>query len=119
MEFDNNKSIYVQIADKVMNEILNQAYKVEEKIPSVRSMAAVLQVNHNTVMRAYDLLQQDDIIYNKRGIGFFVSKQAPYAIAQYRKAIFYKETLPIVFAEMHQLDITMDEVVTYYKQMIK
>lgn len=119
MEFDNNKSIYVQIADWVMNQILNETYKVETKIPSVRSMAATLAVNHNTVMRAYDLLQQDDIIYNKRGIGFFVSAQAPYAIAQYRKAIFYKETLPLVFAEMHQLDIKIEDVVTFYKQTLQ
>lgn len=119
MQFDNNKSIYIQIADHVMDQILNGVYKVEAKIPSVRAMAAELSVNHNTVMRSYDLLQQDDIIYNKRGIGFFVSDQAPYAILQYRKAIFIKESLPQLFNEMHKIGISIKEVDQQYKAYTK
>jgi GntR family transcriptional regulator len=57
MNFNENQVIYLQIADFVTDKILMDQWRIEEKIPSVRDLAAELQVNPNTVMRAYELLQ--------------------------------------------------------------
>ena len=76
MIFKDNKSIYLQIADRICDEILLGKYNEDERIPSVREYASMVEVNSNTVMRTYDYLQSDEIIYNKRGIGYFVSKGA-------------------------------------------
>ncbi len=73
MEFENNRrAIYLQIADKIMDDIMAGLHPVEERIPSVREYAAMVEVNANTVMRAYDYLTREEIIFNRRGIGFFV-----------------------------------------------
>mgnify|MGYP003307518551 CR=1 FL=1 len=62
MEFKENKAIYLQIADRICDEILTEKYRDEERIPSVREYSAEVEVNVNTVMRAYDYLQQQDVI---------------------------------------------------------
>ena len=73
MKFKESKSIYLQIADRICDEILQGQYKEEERIPSVREYAATVEVNANTVVRSFDYLQGQDIIYNKRGLGYFVA----------------------------------------------
>ena len=73
MKFKENQTIYLQISERICDEILLGKYLEESRIPSVREYAALVEVNANTVMRSYEFLQQQDIIYNKRGIGFFVS----------------------------------------------
>jgi len=72
MEFNKNQAIYLQIAEVICENILSLNWKVSEKISSVREFAAMMEVNPNTVMRTYTYLQDKGIIYNKRGIGFFV-----------------------------------------------
>ena len=71
MDFKNYKAIYLQIADRICDEILLGTYGEEERIPSVREYASVVEVNANTAMRAFDYLQSLQVIYNKRGIGYF------------------------------------------------
>jgi GntR family transcriptional regulator len=65
MNFSNDKAIYVQIAERLSDEILAGKYKEDERIPSVREYAVLLEVNANTTVKAYDLLATDEIIYNK------------------------------------------------------
>lgn len=85
MNFKESKAIYLQIADRICDEVLLGQYQEEERIPSVREYAAVVEVNANTVMRSYDYLQTQGVIYNKRGIGYFVSVGARKLILSLRK----------------------------------
>lgn len=91
MNFKESKAIYLQIADRICDEVLLGQYQEEERIPSVREYAAVVEVNANTVMRSYDYLQTQGVIYNKRGIGYFVSVGARKLILSLRKEYFLKE----------------------------
>ncbi|MEM9675942.1 MAG: GntR family transcriptional regulator, partial [Bacteroidota bacterium] len=63
MKFNDQQAIYLQIADYICEQILLEKWSVEERIPSVRDLAAMMEVNPNTVVRSYDFLQQRDIIY--------------------------------------------------------
>ena len=74
MNFKESKAIYLQIADRICDEILLGQLGEEERIPSVREYAAIVEVNANTVMRSFDYLQSQNIIYNKRGIGYFIEE---------------------------------------------
>ena len=76
MNFKDNKAIYLQIADRIGDQILSGTLTPEGKVPSVRELAAEIEVNANTVARTYDHLQQNGIIYTKRGLGYFVSPDA-------------------------------------------
>ena len=75
MEFRKQKSIYHQIADLLSDRILASEWKQGERMASVRDVAEQLSVNPNTVLRAFDLLQESGIIFNRRGVGYFVADE--------------------------------------------
>ncbi len=110
MNFQNNKAIYEQIADRLCDEIMAGTYDADGRVPSVREYAALLQVNTNTAVKAYELLARQEVIYNRRGLGYFVSAQARDRIHQQRKDSFLGDVLPAVFREMKLLGIDIREV---------
>ena len=118
MEFNNNKAIYLQIAEYVCEQILLGKWKTEDKIPSVREMAVELEVNPNTVMRTYELLQGKNILNNKRGIGFFLADNTIDQVKQYRKTSFIEDELPNLFRNLYLLEIDFDELKSRYQTFI-
>jgi DNA-binding transcriptional regulator YhcF (GntR family) len=119
MEFKEPQAIYLQIAEFVCEKILLENWKTDEKIPSVRELAVELEVNPNTAMRAYEFLQNREIIYNKRGIGFFVSQDAKGKVSVFRKQQFLESELPVFLKNMSILNISIQEIETYYTEFIK
>ena len=114
MTFKENKPIYLQIADRIMDEILQEVYEEEGRILSVREYAGIVEVNANN-----DYLQTQGIIYNKRGLGYFVAAGAAQKIIELRKATFLQQVLPDVFKEMYLLHIpmeTLSELFENYKK---
>ena len=110
MAFNNDKAIYLQIADRLSDEILAGTYKAFDRIPSVREYASQLGVNANTAVKAYDQLAQEGVIFNKRGLGYFVAEDAQRYIKQTRRKTFLKTVLPEFVRQMKLLDITWEEV---------
>ena len=110
MQFRESIAIYLQIADYVCERILLQQWKTGERIPAVRELAVQLEVNPNTVMRTYEFLQGQNIIYNQRGIGYFVGPDAIENAAQYRKTEFIEKELPSIFRNMYMLGMDIDEL---------
>ena len=114
MNFSNDKPIYIQMADRLMDEILADKYKDDDRIPSVREYAVLLEVNTNTAVKAYDELSRANIIYNKRGLGYFVTPGAKKQILKERKREFMKDRLPELFRQMRLLGITLEDVKVAY-----
>lgn len=116
MEFIDLQPIYLQIANYVCEQILLRRWKEEERLPSVRELSALLEVNPNTIMRAYDFLQGNEIIYNKRGIGYFVTKNAIEKIIDYKRKQFVGKELPVFFKNLQLLDISLEEIKKLYEE---
>ncbi len=110
MEFKDNKPIYLQIADLICSQILSGEHPEGERLPSVRDYAVMMEVNVNTVVRSFDWLAQQEIIFQKRGLGFFVSEGAGNVISYVRRKDFFEQQLPELFESMRTLGITMEEV---------
>lgn len=119
MIFKEGKPIYWQIADRIGDDILSGKYQEEERIPSVREFAALMEVNANTTMRAYEFLQNRNIIYMKRGIGYFVSSGARELVLEYRKNAFIGEELNGFFHEIYTLGIPIEEITSLYKDYVE
>ena len=117
MNFTNDKAIYIQMADRLMDEILADKYKDDDRIPSVREYAVLLEVNTNTAVKAYDELARANIIYNKRGLGYFVTPGAKKKILRERKKEFMQERLPELFRQMQLLGIDIKEVDEAWEKM--
>lgn len=111
MIFNNEKAIYVQIADRLREEILAGKYKPDERVPSVREYAVLLEVNTNTAVKSYELLATEGIIYNKRGMGYFVSPGAKERVMEERRQEFLEKRLPTLFREMDLLGLDISHIV--------
>lgn len=116
MDFNQHKPIYLQIVEQIEDKILSGALKADERIDSVREMATALGVNPNTVMRSYEFLERGEVIYNKRGVGFFISTEAKEKIKFSRKKNFLENEIPTLFAKMNLLEVDIEEVVNLYNQ---
>jgi DNA-binding transcriptional regulator YhcF (GntR family) len=119
MQFRESQAIYLQIADYVCEKILLQEWPPGERIPSVRELAVQLEVNPNTVMRTYEFLQQQAVIFNQRGIGFFAANDAVAQATGYRKQLFVEKDLPQVFRSLFLLGMEVDELKTGYEKFKK
>jgi len=116
MKFRDNEAIYLQIAAYVGQNILLDKWPAEQKIPSVRDLAIELEVNLNTVMRSYEFLENLGAIYNKRGIGFFVSPDGLEKVKAFRKEKFIQQDLHDFFNNVYLLDISPEEILQWYQQ---
>lgn len=114
MKFKDTQAIYLQIGDYLCEQILLDRWKESDRILSVRELGVALQVNPNTVLRAYDFLQTIEIIYNKRGVGYFVAEQAKSKIIDYRRKLFLEQELPVIFKNMNILGMSFDELKAEY-----
>ncbi|MFP4375950.1 MAG: GntR family transcriptional regulator [Spirochaetales bacterium] len=116
MDFHETQAIYQQVADHVCEMILRRVWPESERIPSVREMAMDLQVNPNTVNKGYAYLQDQELIYNQRGIGYFVAEGALERTRTIKRADFFETELPRAFKTMHLLDIPAEEIVSRYNE---
>lgn len=111
MEFQSSKGIFLQIADNLCHQILEGLLKPGDRVPSVRDLAEEFEVNRNTVMRTYTILQESGIFDNKRGIGFFISENAVELVRSNEKANFFAQELPgfirkIKLLKLNSADLT-------------
>ena len=111
---ENTKAIYLQIADKICDEVMVGSIRQGDRIPSVREYASTLQVNANTVMRSYDYLDKAGVIFNRRGIGFFFSEDAWKRIMAMRREAFYCGEMQDFFHKINLLGITPEELTKLY-----
>ena len=110
MEFNAHKPIYLQICSQIYERILNGELKSEDRIPSVRELGIQLGVNPNTIMRSYENMTAAGIIYNKRGIGYFIADNAKDLVLKQMKDEFLNDELPEVVKKMKLLGITITEI---------
>lgn len=108
MQFSEDKPIWRQIYELIATRILSGEWQEAERIVSVRELAAEVGVNPNTVMRSYEKLEGDGIIFNRRGIGFFVSEGAKGHIKELERQKFMEEELPKLQERLSLLDIAIE-----------
>lgn len=118
MNFKDNKAIYLQIADRLGDKILSGTLLPEGKIPSVRELAAEIEVNANTVARTYEYLQQSGVIYTKRGLGYFVSPDAKDVIIAMRREQLMKGEMDYFLRQLKAVGITPAELQEMYQDYL-
>jgi DNA-binding transcriptional regulator YhcF (GntR family) len=108
--------IFHQLANKLCDEILAGKYQADNRIPSSRELAVHFEVNPNTVVKSFEVLSNYEIIYEKRGMGYFVSPLAVEKILEQRRKQFSEEYLPQFFKTMEQLSINIEQLSKLYEQ---
>ncbi len=119
MNFKDNRAIYLQIADRIGNRILSGELAPEGKISSVRELAAEIEVNANTVARTYEYLQQNGVIYTKRGLGYYVSPDAKEKIVAMRRDQLMRGEMEYFLGQLKAVGITPVELQEMYQDFLK
>lgn len=118
MEFQLTKGIFLQIADNLCHQILEGQLKPGDRVPSVRDLAMEYEVNRNTVMRTYSILEEAGIFDNKRGIGFFISETAVERVQSKERDSFFAQELPAFIHKVKILHLNskdLNELITEIK----
>lgn len=116
MNFNEHKPIYLQISDLICEKILNDEYREDKRVPSIRDLGGMLGVNPNTVMRSFEYLKTIDVIYDKRGVGFFVSPSAKKVVKSIYKQLFLDEELPLIVKKVKLLDIETEVLCDHIRE---
>lgn len=109
-----NKAIYLQIVDHICDLILTGRLEPGGRMPSVRDHAAEFEVNANTMMRSYENLQQRGLVFNRRGIGYFVAEDAPIRILEQRREHFMSTEIDYFFRHLAMFGVTGEQLVELY-----
>lgn len=117
IDLNSDKSIYIQIAESIENDILTGNLKKNEQAPSTNQFANLYQINPATARKGLNLLVDEGILYKKRGLGMFVEEDARTKILKKRQDTFFKETLPNVLKEADRLEISTEKILDYIKNM--
>lgn len=113
MDISTNKPIYQQITDYCLGRIMGGKWVTDERIPSVKELSVEMTVNNRTVLKAYDDLQADGIIYQKRGLGYYVSADARERILTRQREEFFSTTVPELKRQMKLLDISAEQLLQH------
>ena len=119
MNFKDNKAIYLQIADRIGDDVLSGKLAVEAKIPSVREMAAQIEVNANTVARTSEYLQQSGIIYTKRGLGYYVAPDARDTIVRMRREQLMQGEMDYFLGQLKAVGISPADLAKLYQAYLE
>jgi DNA-binding transcriptional regulator YhcF (GntR family) len=111
LDFDEGKSIYLQIAESIEDDILRGNLEEEAQIPSTNQMAVLFKINPATAGKGIGLLVDEGIVYKKRGIGMFVSQGARGQIARKRKSEFYDKYIVSLLSEAGNIGISREEII--------
>ena len=110
-EFASDKSIYLQIAESIEDDILQKNIEEETQVPSTNQLAIMYRINPATAAKGINILVNDGILYKKRGIGMFVKNGAAERIRSKRKKAFYNKYIVPLLDEATNLDISKDEII--------
>ncbi|MCL2421895.1 MAG: GntR family transcriptional regulator [Defluviitaleaceae bacterium] len=107
-QFDERSPIYEQIILQFCRSLIKGELAPAERIPSIRDLAIALKVNTNTVQRAYQEMERKQLIYSKRGTGYFITEGQD--MVNEIKAEMVKETVSRFVAEMRSLGFGEDQI---------
>lgn len=116
MEYKNDQAIYLQIANHFFENILQRKWQKGEKIPSIREMAVEFEVNPNTALRTFNFLQEKGIIFNKRGLGYFLADDGLERTLELKKEQFINKDLPELFRNLELLGMDIDDLKKHLKK---
>lgn len=113
-----NRPIYIRLADRICDMILSHEYHAMDKIPSIRDYAVAQQVNPATAARAFEMLERNGVIFNKRGLGSFISPDAEEIIKKMRLKNLLGEESKLFFQRLLLLDVSPEQLCQMYADFI-
>lgn len=112
LNFDDEKPVFLQIAEGMEDAILTGVFQEESQIPSTTELSVTYKINPATALKGINLLVDAGIVYKKRGVGMFVAEGAVRKLRQKRKDQFYENFVSRLVEEAKKLEITHVEIIS-------
>lgn len=112
LNFDDEKPVFLQIAEGMEDAILTGVFQEESQIPSTTELSVTYKINPATALKGINLLVDAGIVYKKRGVGMFVAEGAVRKLRQKRKDQFYENFVSRLVEEAKKLEITDMEIIS-------
>ena len=119
MNLNDSKPVFLQIKQWIEDHILDEEWKKDFQITSIREMIVNFRVNANTIVRTYEKLEAEGTVYSIRGVGYFVSENSRNKILENRQKEFYQDILPSFLHQVKVLKIDKDEIIKILKNETK
>lgn len=113
IDLDSDKSIYIQIAEMIENDVLIGNLKEDEQAPSTNEFAKVYNINPATARKGLNILVDEGVLYKKRGMGMFVTPDGRKKILRKRQDEFFNLKLPEIILEAKRLEISIEDIVSH------
>ncbi|WP_322555698.1 GntR family transcriptional regulator [Sporosarcina beigongshangi] len=107
---DDGRPIFIQIAERIEDDIIENSLPEESQVPSTNQFAAFYKINPATAAKGVNLLVDEGILYKKRGIGMFVAEGARAKVKEKRKEQFFEQYVVTMIQEAEKLGITADQL---------
>jgi GntR family transcriptional regulator len=114
--FDDRSPIYLQIADKIKDDILSGSLREDEQVMSTNQYAAFYRINPATAAKGFHQLIDEGVLYKRRGVGMFVAPDARAKLLSQRRERFFAEVVEPVLAEARILGIPVADVIRHIEQ---
>jgi DNA-binding transcriptional regulator YhcF (GntR family) len=116
---DDNRPIFVQIAERIEEDILAGRLAEEEQVPSTNQFAALYQINPATAAKGVNLLVDQGILYKKRGLGMFVATGSRERLMEKRRELFFEQYVVAMLREATRLGIEEEQVIAMIQKGAK
>lgn len=117
VSFDADKPIYVQVRERIEDQIIKRQLNDDEQAPSTNQLVNYYKINHATVSKGINQLVEEGILYKKRGIGMFVAAGARDKILEKRKQSFVDDYIVTLVQEAKKLEMTIDDILQLIKEV--
>lgn len=107
---DDSKPIYIQIAEAIEDDILNDFIKEDEQVMSTNQFSQVYGINPATSRKGISILADEGVLYKKRGIGMFVKPGAKEYIKEKRRKTYFNDYIISAIKEGQKIGISIDEI---------
>lgn len=111
LDLDQEKPIFIQIAECIEDGILTGSFPEEGQIPSITEFSVNYKINPATALKGINLLVDEGIVFKKRGVGMFVAKGAAGKLKKKRQDQFYDNYISRLVDEAKRLNITSEEII--------
>ncbi|MCH1624384.1 GntR family transcriptional regulator [Ferdinandcohnia quinoae] len=107
---DDGRPIFLQISERIEDDIIEGGLSEESQVPSTNQFAAFYKINPATAAKGVNLLVDEGILYKKRGIGMFVAEGARVKVINKRKEQFFEQYVITMIHEAKKLGITTEQL---------
>jgi len=119
LHFEDERPLFIQIAEQIEDAILSGVFPEETQIPSTTEISVSYKINPATALKGINILVDRGIVYKRRGLGMFVAKGAVGKLKNRRKEEFFDNYVSKLVSEAKRLGFSKEDIIKMVERGFK